>query len=423
MIVAIPKLAEDVELKVKKKLLYVVPDSWPTFRADIVVLFGKWLPTYGIQSDLLTEVDGQPGEEISWPGGKVHGWKSAKHRAMYHIVKLFKSVRTVLRLPRGEYDAVQVRNMPVHAALILPLARWKGMRFFYWMSFPTHEGQLVSARSRGVKAGFRYLFPLIQGITGRWLLFRFVFRRADHIFVQSPTMQEELLREGVLRDRITPIPMGVDVERACAGKIERAKDPRLDVKHVLVYLGTLDEARQLEKLFEMLALVRAGEPDTVLVLVGDAHDQHQVRWLRSEAERWSVSSAVVWTGWLPTEVGWSYVRAAKIGLSPFPRGPLLDSASPTKAIEYLALGVPVVVNDNPDQEALVRECGAGICVPYEPEAFAAAVLTMLRDDALREEMANRGRRYVEANRDYRLLSKTLAGKYLELLETAAKQPR
>ena len=399
----------------KKHLLYITPEPWPTFRADILVLFGKYLPRFGVTCDLVTDGGIQNNNCAPWPAGNLIGWESPKNRAAYHILKFIHSIRTLAAVDRRSYNAIQVRNMPVHAALALLIARWKGIPVFYWMSFPKHEGQIASARARGIRAGLRYWFPLIQGTIGRVLLFKFVLPFANHVFVQSQTMQDELALAGILREKLTPVPMGVDMQQAKSGQILPMDDERLFGKDILVYLGTLNGARQIEKLFEMLALVRASEPNTLLVLVGDADDQDHREWLQAQAERWGVARSVVWTGWVSTEVAWRYVRAAKVGLSPFPRGTLLDSASPTKAIEYLALGVPVVVNDNPDQEKIVRESGAGICVEYLPTEFAAAVLRLLRDDALRAYMADRGRQYVAMNRDYLSLAEALAAKYRKLL--------
>lgn len=113
--------------------------------------------------------------------------------------------------------------------------------------------------------------------------------------------------------------------------------------------------------------------------------------------------------------GWRYVRTAAVGLSPIPRGYLLDVSSPTKVLEYLALGIPVVCNDNPDQERVIRESEAGICVLYSAEDFANAVIRMLcLDKNARDEMGIRGKDYVAHHRDYRLIGGNVANSYRNL---------
>jgi glycosyltransferase involved in cell wall biosynthesis len=185
-----------------------------------------------------------------------------------------------------------------------------------------------------------------------------------------------------------------------------------------VYLGTMARGRQIEILFDVLRLVRAQFPDALLVLVGEAEDGVQERWLRSRAREAGVADAVLFTGWLPIEQGWRYVRAAEIGLAPYPRGSLLDSGSPTKVVEYLSLGVPVVANDNPDQERILREGGGGICVPLTAEDFARAACRLLADASLRRTMAASGQAYVSAARSYEAIARLVAKKYAELLHDA-----
>jgi glycosyltransferase involved in cell wall biosynthesis len=306
--------------------------------------------------------------------------------------------------------------MPVLATLGLLAARIKGLPFYYWMSYPMPEGQIELAKERALSAGLmKFLFPWVSGRVGRFLLYRVVLRRADHVFVQSDRMKEDMMAKGVSSARMTPVPMGVDIEDVQLEDIPLADDARLKGRRILVYLGTLDRPRRIEILFEMLAHIRKQIPEALLILAGDTADDVHRDWLMKQAQVAGVADAVLWTGWLPMKEGWRYVSAAEVALSPFPRGFLLDSASPTKVPEYLALGIPVVCNDNPDQERIVDNSGAGLCVPYTSEHFADAVLTILdKNDGDRKSMSNSGRRYVAEQRDYRLLGEKLAQRYIAL---------
>ncbi len=42
---------------------------------------------------------------------------------------------------------------------------------------------------------------------------------------------------------------------------------------------------------------------------------------------------------------------------------ILRAASPTKLVEYMAMGKAVVANDHPEQKRVIEESGAGYCVP------------------------------------------------------------
>jgi glycosyltransferase involved in cell wall biosynthesis len=400
----------------KIRLLYLTAEAWPTFRADVAVLFGKYLPRLGITTDLLTEQEtAATGHATSWPGGAPLLFEVPHRRALFYPIKLWRSIRGLIKADANQYDAIQVRDMPVIAMFGLWVARLKGLTFFYWMSFPQSEGQVFRAKARGPKAGLKYWFPLLQGLIGQWILYKLVLPYADHIFVQSLQMVEDVAIYGIDKAKMTPVPMGVDLEISQANEISPSDDPRLTSKRIAVYLGTLDRARNIEILFEMLARAKASCPELILVLVGDTEDNDHRQWLKNQAHLAGVAEAVMWTGWLPTAKAWSYVKAAEVGLSPFPRSYLLDSASPTKAIEYMAVGLPVVVNDNPDQARAVTESGAGLCVPLNAESFATALLELLENSGKRAEMATKGKEYVAHNRGYDQIAIIVAETYSKTL--------
>lgn len=394
------------------RLLFLTAETCPTYRADVAALFGKYLPRHGVLSDIVA---GRAPDDsgVEWGGGETYLCNMSGGQARKHIKTLLHGIKHLFMADRSRYQAVQVRDMPVLAAIGLLAARIKGLPFYYWMSYPMPEGQIELARERGLSSGLmKFLYPWVSGRVGRFLLYRMVLHRADHVFVQSERMKMDMEARGVNPSRMTPVPMGVDLENVRLGDIPPADDPRLKGRRILVYLGTLDRARRIEILFEMLAHVRRHVPEVLLVLAGDTADDVHRAWLREQAEASGVADAVLWTGWLPMQEGWRYVRAAEVALSPIPRGKLLDCGSPTKVPEYLALGVPVVCNDNPDQETVIRESGAGLCVPYTAESFAVAVLDMLRK--VRDGNSpspSLGADYVKAQRSYEHISLMTAGVY------------
>lgn len=395
-------------------LLFICHESWPTFRPDVAVLFGKYLPRLGVTCDIVTETAGA-GAAVAWEAGDTILCGASARRGWQYLLKTMHNLAVLVRCDAKKYDAIQVRDMPVAAFFGVMVAAAKRLPFFYWMSFPQSEGQIARARARGPSAGLRYWFPLVQGLIGQWLLYKIVLPRATHVFAQSEQMLRDLGAKGVSVDKMTAVPMGVDLERAAPESIERSDDARLAGKRVLIHLGSLDRTRKIEMLFEMVKLVHRYEKDVLLVFAGDVDDDEHRRWLQQEAERLGVAELVVWTGWLPTAAAWRYLRAAEIGLSPIPRGALLDCASPTKLIEYLAFGLPAIVNDNPDQRQVVLDGDCGACVPWHADAFSDAALAMLADPARGRRMGNNGRAYVARHRSYDSIAGALAPTYARLV--------
>ncbi len=228
-------------------------------------------------------------------------------------------------------------------------------------------------------------------------------------------MKADVAARGVSSDRMTAMPMGVDLEIALPKEIHPASDQRLVGKRVIVYLGTLERQRRIEVILEMFALVLARSPAAVLVIVGDTEHRDYRASLARTAEALGIADSIIWTGWLPANQAWRYVRSAEVGLSPVPRGVVYDCSTPTKIVEYLALGVPVVANDSPDQERIIRESGAGLCVKLNPTEFADAVLELLADKTRLGTMSEQGIAYVANTRSYSALAKVAADSYHNLL--------
>jgi glycosyltransferase involved in cell wall biosynthesis len=165
--------------------------------------------------------------------------------------------------------------------------------------------------------------------------------------------------------------------------------------------------------------LRRAEPDVLLVIAGDAPSDDEMAWMRREIAARQLESHVLLTGWLPQSAALGYAVRAEVGVSPIPRGVLFDVSSPTKLVEYLALGIPSVANDIPDQKLVIDESGAGLCAPMEAEPFAAAVLKLLGDPMLREEFAKRGPAYVRTHRTYDILARNVVETYKRILPDRA----
>lgn len=405
------------------RLLYLLSETWPTHRSDVAILFGKYLPRSNVHSDIVSMKDCDAEEARPWGGGKAFLGCLPKGRVAKHLAKLRHNAKTMLGVETDRYDAIQVRDMPLTAIIGLIVARQKGLPFFYWMSYAIPEGAIALARSRGRRAGAMYLAPLIRGLIGKWILYSLVLPRCQHIFVQSNQMRDDVAARGVPLDRMTPVPMGVDLETAVPGRIDPVDDSTLSGRRVIVYLGTLHQSRRIEMLFDMIVRISSKIPDALLLILGDIEDSRHRDWLRQECVLRGAESLVYWRGWMPMDIAWQYLRRAELGLSPFPRSFELDSCSPTKVIEYLAFGLPVVANSQPDQERVIKESGAGFCVDWSPEAFADAVVELLQDPGRRAKMALAGTAYVAQQRSYERISSDVAERYRALELQYGKVPR
>jgi glycosyltransferase involved in cell wall biosynthesis len=180
----------------------------------------------------------------------------------------------------------------------------------------------------------------------------------------------------------------------------------------LVYLGSLAKNRRLEVLIEMVAILRGMGISARLILIGEGPSPEDRVRLESLVATLGVNDLVEFTGQLPRDAALERAREADIGLSPIFPAPELIPASPTKLVEYMSLGLPVVANDHPDQRIVLRESSSGLCVPWGARYFARAVawISRLTQDQ-RDEMGASGRRWVLCNRSYERIADDVEATY------------
>ena len=85
------------------------------------------------------------------------------------------------------------------------------------------------------------------------------------------------------------------------------------------------------------------------------------------------------------------VDGALAGLSLLQDEPNFRHSLPTKVVEYMARGVPVITTPLPAAAELARSHECGFVVPFgDARAAAEAVLELDRDASLRAKMGQRG---------------------------------
>lgn len=395
------------------RLLFATAETHPTHRADVRVLFGKYLPQFGFDIDLVAtaRVDDRQADSAnphSWGGGiaRIRGARSRVGLILADVAQQFALFRLCLS---RRFDGLVVRDKPFLGAIGWGAARLARIPFVYWMSFPMTESDLAIARTSDGSVRFpRRLHTGLRGLAGDFVLYRILLRRADYVFVQSPVMLEHVRRRGVRHSRVSAVPMGVDLEALPPGA---SAQPRPETgEEVGIYLGTLNRLRrrELETMVDATLEVTKSRPGFVLLVVGESESPNEQGWLRRYAEERGAGQGVKFTGWVSYEEGLRLAANARIGISPVPRGLLFDMGCPTKAIEYMALGLPVVCNDQPDQAQVVVDSGGGVCVALDSSAFASAIVELLASPARAARMGSAGRDWVAENRDYRRLAAGVA---------------
>jgi len=402
----------------KFRLLVVSSDLYPPTRVDVSVLFGEELSGRGHKIDwiLQSEADCSRSYVTSWGGGQV--WVAPSNhshsligRLLKHAAGIWNDARVFSLLRGPGYDAIEVKDKFVGGVFALLAARLYHKRFVYWLSFPFPE--LYLSKARDGLAPYPLLYRL-RGGAFEFLLYRILLPAADHVFVQSEQMRRDVAAKGIPLTKLTAVPMGIklDSRPEAAASTSRSKIPA--GQPCFLYLGARGRERRIDFLLRVVARVRVDIPEIKLYLVGKAESPQDEEFLQQEADRLGVLPSVVFIGQLPQQEALRYVQDADVCVSPFYPTPILNSTSPTKLVEYMAMGKAVVANTHPEQQLLIEQSGCGYCVPYEENAFADAIVRLLRAPELAREMGERGQRYVVEHRSYGVIASRVEREMLRI---------
>jgi len=181
----------------------------------------------------------------------------------------------------------------------------------------------------------------------------------------------------------------------------------------LVYLGHISKARGAE---EIVAAARALRGEGVTVELIGAADA-EVRPLLRDAQR---DGSLRWYGYVPNDRALRITEGALAGLAPLHDEPNYRHSLPTKIVEYMAHGVPVIATPLPTSEAIISSADCGVLVPFNDAAAIVAAARRLRDDPeLRTSMGKRG--HLAAHTSYNWPS--TAREFVAMLEEWAGERR
>jgi len=161
-------------------------------------------------------------------------------------------------------------------------------------------------------------------------------------------------------------------------------DVARDVPPRLVYVGRLSRGRGVDT---VLALARALGQDATVELAGDPDAE-----VRAPLDAAVAEGVVTWHGYVPNDRVGGLLAGATLGLSLLDDDPNYRVSMPSKVIEYLAHGVPVVATPLPAVAALIEEEGGGVLVDFDDvDGTFAAVRRVLDDPELLERLTAEGR--------------------------------
>lgn len=241
-------------------------------------------------------------------------------------------------------------------------------------------------------------------------LSRFLYERCDHVVVVTPAFREELIeRWDVPAEKISIVQNGVETELFTPDeKGEEKTRSALEGRFAVAYVGTIGLAHGLDTILDAAPMLQTRHPEVLFLIVGEGADKdHLVSRVRAEE-----LGNVRFIPQRPRSEIPAIVRSCDACLVLLKKADVFKTVIPTKMLEFMASGRPVILGVDGQARRLMEEADAGLFIePEDPVALTQAIARLLGDDELRHRMGRNGRKYIEE----RLSRGQTAVAYLKLL--------
>ncbi|KQM61539.1 MULTISPECIES: TIGR04063 family PEP-CTERM/XrtA system glycosyltransferase [unclassified Sphingomonas] len=226
-------------------------------------------------------------------------------------------------------------------------------------------------------------------------------RRADGVAVICEGLRRDLVARGIEPGKIMVSPNGVDLtlfgdppppDMALAAELGLAG------KEVLGFIGSFYDYEGLDTLIAAMPALVAARPDVRLLLVGGGPMEAA---LRAQAAASSAAHAIRFIGRVPHQEVERYYGLVDLLVYPRKAMRLTDLVTPLKPLEAMAQRRLVAASDVGGHRELICDGDTGtLFPPDDPAALASRVTALLADRSGWEAMRDRGRAFVEAERNW-----------------------
>ncbi|KQM85957.1 glycosyl transferase family 1 [Sphingomonas sp. Leaf23] len=226
-------------------------------------------------------------------------------------------------------------------------------------------------------------------------------RRADGVAVICEGLRRDLVARGIDPAKIMVSPNGVDLnlfgdppppDTALAAELGLAGP------EVLGFIGSFYDYEGLDTLIAAMPALVAARPNVRLLLVGGGPMEGA---LRAQAAASNAAHAIHFIGRVPHHEVERYYGLVDLLVYPRKAMRLTDLVTPLKPLEAMAQRRLVAASDVGGHRELIRDGDTGtLFPPDDPAALATRVAALLADRSGWEAMRDRGRAFVEAERNW-----------------------
>ncbi len=306
---------------------------------------------------------------------------------------------------RRHYAVVQVHNLPDFLVFAGVVPRLRGARLI----LDLHDLMPEFFASRVGTAARARLATRLLRLQERWSC-----RFADHVVTVTDSWRQVLVDRGVPTHK-TSVVMNVPDTAIFTRRSARSATRGANDGPHLLYHGTLAYRYGIDLVVRAVHRLSPEMPGLRMTIHGNGEYQSD---LRSLVDHLDVADRVGFSsGYLPTVELARMIGEADLAVVPYRRDVFTDGILPTKLLEYVASGVPLVCTRTPAIEAHFAPEMVSFVESEDLDGLAAAIRGHQRDPGVHQVMADRAYTVIERH-DW---SRRAAAEYVDLVTTVGRR--
>jgi glycosyltransferase involved in cell wall biosynthesis len=179
----------------------------------------------------------------------------------------------------------------------------------------------------------------------------------------------------------------------------------------ILYIGATVIHKGMGTAISAMPILLEEIPNALLVLVGKG-DEAIFKKMVSDKH---LDQAVEFVSWQDLTLMPSYITASDVCIMPYLASAHVDTSSPHKLFQYMAMAKPVIVSSAKPMVRIVKETGAGLIYDSgDANGLAEAIIKIYRDKELAASLGRAGQKAVKERYDWQKEGDKLIKLYQDL---------
>lgn len=277
---------------------------------------------------------------------------------------------------KEHYDLVHVHSVPDFEVFAAVVPKLTGSKIILDIHDLVPEFYLSKFKGTERSLTFR-LLTTVERISARF---------SDHVIAANHIWEKRLQNRSVKESKCTTILNFPDTE------IFQARGrTRTDNRFVILYPGTLNYHQGIDIAIRALALIRDQVPQAEFHIYGSGE---QLNPLKALVEELGLEKRVFLMGTKPLHEISSVIENADLGVVPKRSNSFGNEAFSTKILEFMSLGVPVVVPDTAIDSYYFNNSVVKFFHANDEKSLADAILLMIKNPELRQKFSRDAAEFV-----------------------------